>query len=209
MDTTREKEIVFSIDGGRLCLDFANTASNRLETPVRDKLTSYGVLISWGRQAGAITPGQEQSLLARSEEKPKEAAEILEQAIALREAIYGIFSHVAAGASPDQAAMETLNEAIARSLVHARLVYHGGSFEWGWEEGEGALDRVLWPVARSAADLLTSEQLDRVAECASDDCGWLFMDMSRNHSRRWCDMSDCGNRAKARRFYERKRAAAS
>jgi predicted RNA-binding Zn ribbon-like protein len=66
---------------------------------------------------------------------------------------------------------------------------------------------VAWWVARSAAELLTSKELTSVRECAGYDCGRLFMDGTKNRSRRWCDMASCGNRAKGRRHYERRKAA--
>ena len=75
-------------------------------------------------------------------------------------------------------------------------------------DDEGALDRPLWPVLRSAAALLTSDDIARIRECAAERCAWLFIDHSRNRSRRWCDMRDCGNRAKARRHYARAKARA-
>jgi predicted RNA-binding Zn ribbon-like protein len=156
-----------------------------------------------------LSAGEAERLLHEAERRPREAEETLSQARALREAIYDIFSAEAAGARPHDNDLAALNTALVGALAHARLVSTEHGIEWGWEPLPDALDRMLWPVARSAADLLTSDDLERVTECASDSCGWLFMDMSRNHSRRWCDMSDCGNRAKAKRHYERKRAAAS
>jgi predicted RNA-binding Zn ribbon-like protein len=86
-----------------------------------------------------------------------------------------------------------------------RVIRNESGFTWGWDKQSDALDRMLWPVARSAADLLTSDHLNRVHQCGGKDCTWLFVDTSRNHSRQWCDMGDCGNRAKARRFYQRTR----
>jgi predicted RNA-binding Zn ribbon-like protein len=70
-----------------------------------------------------------------------------------------------------------------------------------------ALDRMLWPLAHSAAELLASSERARVRLCEGEDCGWLFLDTSRNGARHWCDMKDCGNRAKVRRFRERQRVA--
>jgi predicted RNA-binding Zn ribbon-like protein len=64
----------------------------------------------------------------------------------------------------------------------------------------------LWPIVLAAAELLTSAGRARVRECAAHGCGWLFLDTSRSQRRRWCTMASCGNRAKARRFYERTRA---
>ena len=86
----------------------------------------------------------------------------------------------------------------------------GQCYTWEWAKYDQDLDRPLWPVARTAADLLTSGRLDRVRECpGADGCGWLFYDTSKNGSRRWCSMEGCGNVAKARRLYARRRAASS
>jgi predicted RNA-binding Zn ribbon-like protein len=103
--------------------------------------------------------------------------------------------------------LRTLNRAIGRAMSHAGLTPSRGRFEWSWPEAPLDLDRVSWWVARSAAELLTSPDLTFVRECAGYDCGWLFMDTTKNRSRRWCNMSTCGNRAKGRRHYERRRAA--
>jgi len=134
------------------------------------------------------------------------ATAVLERAIALREAIYRIFSAISHGRPPQAADLATYNAELSGALAHSRIVSTAEGFAWDWRRAEDALDRMLWPVVRDAAGLLTSEKLDRIGECADDRCGWLFLDVSRNRSRRWCAMEDCGNRAKARRHYERKRA---
>ena len=104
---------------------------------------------------------------------------------------------------PDLAA---LNAALSKVLANACLVPAEDGFAWAWGGEDAALRRVLWPIVRSAAELLTSDKLDRVGQCAGDSCGWLFLDTSRNRSRRWCEMEHCGNRAKARRHYRRQQA---
>ncbi len=81
-------------------------------------------------------------------------------------------------------------------------------FEWAWPTAAGDLTSMLWPVAWSASQLLTSPELARVKTCANERCGWLFIDSSRKHNRKWCQMGVCGNRAKARRFYERQKRRA-
>ena len=91
----------------------------------------------------------------------------------------------------------------------SRFEEGGACFSWTWDCNEEALDGVLWPVVRSAAELLTSEEAKLVRECASDTCTWLFVDRSRTHRRKWCDMAVCGNRAKARRHYQRRAQAKS
>ncbi len=192
-----------SLVGGRLCLDFANTVGSHAGEHPNEHLHSYRDLVAWSRHAGILAEAEERRLLAAAEGRPGEAGGVLERAVALREAIYRIFSAVAAGRAPDAADLETLNVALARALVHAQIVLAGDGFAWAWRDHEGALDRMLWPVARSAGELLTSEELRNVRECAGRDCGWLFMDASPSRRRRWCDMKVCGNRAKARRHYER------
>jgi predicted RNA-binding Zn ribbon-like protein len=205
MYTLKDELYTFDFSGGELCLDFANTVSTHSEVRMEEHVTSYSRLISWGRQAGILTEGEEARLGYEAEGHPDEAAAVHRRAIALREAIYRIFSVVVKGEQASLSDVDVLNKELSNGLAHALIIQRGDGFEWDWEASEGALDRVLWVVARSAADLLTSDKLLRVTECASERCGWLFMDLSRNHSRRWCDMNECGNRAKARRHYERTR----
>jgi predicted RNA-binding Zn ribbon-like protein len=100
-----------------------------------------------------------------------------------------------------------LNDALAAGARYRRLVPEREGFGWTWVESEEPLEDVLWPVAQSAAELLTSDAMERVKECRNQQCTWLFVDRSRNGSRRWCDMKDCGNRAKARRHYARQKGS--
>lgn len=190
---------------GRLCLDFANTLGDRTGDRPHEWLSSYANLVAWGKLAGALSAEAAASLRREAREHPADASRVLGEAIQLREVIYGIFSAVAAGHEPQPTILEKLNKALPEALAHRQIVPVDGEFAWDWVEGHLALDRMLWPVLDSAAELLTSDSLNRVGECKSEGCGWLFMDMSRNHSRRWCDMGDCGNREKARRHYKRKR----
>ncbi len=190
---------------GSLCLDFANTLSWRDSDRQHDWLSSYANLVEWGRMVGIVSDETANTLHREAAHDPVQADKVLKGAVELREAIYRIFSAIAAGSSPQAADVNALNDVLADALTHLRIFFEAERFAWDWIGSDGALDRMLWPVARSAADLLTSEELNRVGECQGDGCGWLFMDMSRNRSRRWCDMGDCGNRAKARRFYLRKK----
>ena len=193
--------------GGALCLDFANTVGNHKTGEPSEHLAGYADWVAWGQHAGALTPAQARRLVAESARHPAEAKEVFKRATELREAIYRIFAAIAENASLKSTDLDRLNEALAHGLGHARIVTTPEGFRWDWTE-EAALDRVEWLVARSAADLLTSGNLDRVRQCGDAECGWLFIDTSRNRSRRWCDMNDCGNRAKARRHYRRLRSIA-
>ena len=191
-------EATFELVGGKLSLDFVNTFDGSRDTGNgREKLTSYADLVSWSRQAGIITNGEAKGLLREASRRPREAAEVLEQAIALREAIYRIFRAVINERSPDKADLAALNAALSRALAQSQVVRQGEGFVWDWSRDDDAMDRLLWPVTRSAAELLTSEELSRARECGGDECTWLFMDTSKNRSRRWCDMKGCGNRAKS------------
>lgn len=194
-----------TLAGGRTCLNFVNTVGGRHPEPVREHLQDYGDLVAWSRHAGLLGEAKAQRLVEAAEQRPAEAAQVLAQAIILRETIYRIFSTIAAGISPAPADINTLNEALTIALVKLEVRATETGFSWGWRQEPETLDVMLWPVIRSAGELLTSEDLERVRECAGDGCGWLFLDLSRNHSRRWCAMNDCGNRAKAKRHYQRNR----
>ena len=204
---TQPRQPDWDLTAGRLELDFANTVEDRPGPRPVDGLTSYARLVDWARAAGLLTDGAGQRLLREAAARPAEAAAVLERALVLREAIYRIFRAVADGQAPEPSGLDVLNAALAWSLPHARVVPVGDGFAWGWDRDD-RLDRMLWPIARSAADLLTSDQTSAVRECSAHDCSWLFMDTSRNGSRRWCNMQVCGNRAKARRHQQRKRAMA-
>jgi predicted RNA-binding Zn ribbon-like protein len=193
----------FDMNGGRLCLNFSNTVGAHAGDHPSEHLHSYADLVRWSQQAGIATGRQAQQLLHEAAQAPPKAAIILKRAIALREIIYRIFSAIAAGRSPRIADLEELNKMLSRVLVKLQIVQVKEGFRWDWMMKEETLDMMLWPVVRSAAELLTSEELHRVRECANETCGWVFLDTSKNHSRRWCDMKSCGNAAKARRYYAR------
>jgi predicted RNA-binding Zn ribbon-like protein len=205
--TGQETEYVFDFSGGRLCLDFTNTVSGSRAHPT-ERLNDYQDLVSWGRQAGVLGDREAQRLAQAARQDPDAAARALAKTVEFREALFRILAAAVSIRPPDPDDLAVLNAMLPRALSHQRIERQAGGFAWGWTEDAEALDRMLWPVARSAADLLVSPELKRVRQCAGANCDWLFVDMSRNGSRRWCDMSECGNRAKARRYYERHRAKA-
>jgi predicted RNA-binding Zn ribbon-like protein len=200
---------IFDFTGGLLCLDFANTVDDRPDVHPQEHLNSYHDLVSWGQQAQVLAEREAQSLLEEAARRPAEATSVLERALGVREAIFRIFKSVSEDLVPEEDDLVSLSAAVADAQVHARIVPKTGGFDWDWSGDENELDRMLWPVVRSAADLLTSDELDDIRLCASETCNWLFIDTSKNHSRRWCDMKSCGNRAKARRFYGRKKSSSS
>lgn len=192
-----------------ISLDFANTADWHAGPNPEEQLTSYAKAVEWGRRVGALSDAQARVLLTRAEADPGQAGAALRRIVALREAVYRIYSALSHDRSPDPADLQLLNLELNTASAHLRLVPvpgEGRRFDWAWTGMDSDLASLLWPVARAASLLLTSPRLERVRECAGEACGWVFMDLSRNGSRRWCDMADCGNRAKARRYRERQRA---
>ena len=163
--------------------------------------------------AGSLPEAQLARLSAESARHPAEAAAALGRALDLREAIFRLFLALAEGESAPPAELADLNRALADALAQARVAEDGrnvsGRFAWAWADAPLSLEMPLWPVARSAAELLTSSDLSALRVCASETCAWLFLDTSRNGSRRWCSMRTCGNRAKARRHHARVRAASA
>jgi len=194
----------FDLSGGALCLDFTNTVGDRPRGS-QEHLQAYSDLLSWSRQTEALQEAEEMSLAGRAEGKPEEASEVFARALVLRETIYRIFSAVAEGRRPPAPDLAALNQALKPIVAHRQVLEKGDRFGWIWSGPEWALDRMLWPVLYSTAELLTSLEVSLVRECASDRCSWLFVDRSRTHRRRWCDMKTCGNRAKARRHYRRRK----
>jgi predicted RNA-binding Zn ribbon-like protein len=208
MEALADVPYEFEISGGALCLDLTNTVSNRGTEPI-ERLVGYGDLVDWARQAGAADDGEARALRRRAAAEPDAAAAVLARARALREALYALFSAAAAGRPGPEPALAVLNAELPAALARRRLARDGAAYRWRDAAGEDGppLDAPLAPAVRSAAELLTSDELALVRECAADTCGWLFLDRSRNRSRRWCDMKVCGNRAKARRHYRRRKAA--
>ena len=196
---------VFDLDGGRPCLDFANT----LSATSGEHLFSNADLLAFADQSGLLTRDDLEWLRAEGERDPARAEAVLVRAHRLRAAIYAIFSAIAAGERARQDDLDLLNLELAGALRHAGVVPNGNDDERGYRWGWGApdIDAPLWSICRSAAELLTSnEDNRRVRECGGEDCRWLFLDTSKNRSRQWCSMQSCGNRHKARRHYQRRRA---
>ena len=205
----------FRYVGERVCLDFIDTVSGRLPNPrsgrrdyidriETERLADFGDLLSWARGADLLSKAELAELESEAGKAPASATRVLNRARLLREAMYRVFKAAIEEWSPEASDLDVLNRELATVRSQERLVRSGERFAWSWSGSQAAgLDRVLYPILRSAAELLTGDDLDRVAQCGGEDCHWLFLDTSRNRSRRWCDMAECGNRAKVRRFRER------
>ncbi|HEY3097858.1 MAG TPA: ABATE domain-containing protein [Methylomirabilota bacterium] len=192
---------------GCLALDLANTVSWRASATPIERLPSADDYIRWATQARVVTPRDARQLARQARRKPAETAAAVAQAHRLREAIYRAFSALADGARPSEDDLAVINAVLSEAMRHLRVTSRAdGSYVFTWEQGAPRVSRLIWPVAKSAADVLTSSRLGRLKKCPSASCGWLFVDRTRNGTRRWCDMRVCGNRAKARRYYHRRRS---
>jgi predicted RNA-binding Zn ribbon-like protein len=207
LETLHAHGDTYTADSGHVVLDYVNTLSWRTRAEKVEFLSNYSDLVTWGVISGLLTEEQARSYLEGERKAHEQAAAVYLRSIALREALYHILSAYSSAGQPELTDIAVLNQELAQALSFRRLKWSEDGFNWSWEEGPGDLESLLWKIAGAAADLLTSATLERVGECQGVGCGWLFIDTSKNHSRRWCDMEGCGNRAKARRHYKRKQAA--
>ena len=196
----------FELSGGALCLDFANTVLRRNQPGrTQDELEDYSRLVGFAKQSKLLSPAKADLQRARALKSPLTASHVIPAAKALREAIYRVFSSLAARKSIAPEDVKLLEKFALEALKQRSLMpLPKGGYRWQWKPDEADNpEQMLWPIALSAGELLTSDLISSVRECAADDCAWLFLDESRNRSRRWCDMKVCGNRQKARRHYHR------
>ncbi len=189
-----------------MCLDFANTGGDqKAPEPSEDKIHDYAELVAFGVQTGDLSAADARKLLTAANHSPAKAEKALRKARDLRGAIYGVFASTAVERKTSREDVERLNRFLGEALSHSTLVAKNGGYVRTWDD-TASLERPLWPIVASAAELMTSPEFEMVRQCNSERCSWLFVDRSRNHARRWCDMKVCGNRAKAKRHYERVKA---
>jgi predicted RNA-binding Zn ribbon-like protein len=189
---------------GHPALEFTNTIHYHASEHPGETLFRYEDLLSWTKKVGLLHREKIEILASKATSQPDEAAAVFGKSLQLREALYRIFVATTKGKSPADEDMTIFNAVLAHLTNGAQVVHHAGEFEWRWKFDEEALDVPLYVIALSAVNLMTSEYRQWVGQCADEDgCGWLFVDTSKNHSRRWCNINDCGNRAKQRRFQKR------
>jgi len=185
----------FELLGGALCLDFANTVHQYGAPDPQDDLRDFDDLRLWGLQTGTWPArGGVRGSLAD-----------LRRAKQARDLIYRVLSKLAAGKDPASQDLDKLNHHLAQALSQRKLGWSDKGATWTWTSAKDPVDLLLWRVFDSCATLLTSHEWRRIRECGSATCTWLFLDQSKNGTRRWCDMKRCGNREKSRRHYARVR----
>ena len=192
----------FQLVGDHPVLDFANTLDYRYE-PAKsvELLESVGDLVRFGSESGLLTVAEANQLGLRAHKHS--AGQILRRARELREGIERIFAALSDGRTVAASDLDGLNTWAQEALVHRRIERRNHLFLWRWQDTALSPEGVLWRIAQAAAELLTSPEARLVGRCSADNCRWLFLDKSKNHSRRWCDMRICGNRQKAQAYYRR------
>ncbi|HEU5303838.1 MAG TPA: CGNR zinc finger domain-containing protein [Gemmatimonadales bacterium] len=196
--------------GGNPALDLVNTVDWTSRGPEHDRLSDYDRLTRWAEGAGVISARAGGLLRSRAKVRPGEADAAYRLALRARALLARLFGAIARG-DPNGDALNDFNGLLGQALQGMRIAPAGKArrgrrgLKLGWPNlGEG-LDAVIWPVLWSAATLLVSDEAPRIRICGGPDCGWMYVDRSRNRLRRWCQMETCGTREKSRRRYERMR----
>jgi predicted RNA-binding Zn ribbon-like protein len=195
----------FALDGGQLALDFTNTVDWRRTEKEHEWLKTYPDLLGWGVRVGLLGREMAETLAQSAQGEPDEAARALLQARELRELLFRVFNAVVEDRPPEPEDWRRFTEAVRTAMASAEIARKNGGFFWSFDHEMQRLDFFRGPLLKAASELLIDGDLSRLKRCGTPDCQWLFLDTSKNNSRRWCDMQSCGNRAKARRHYQRAR----
>ena len=198
-------ELPFKYVGGDASLDLVNTVDWTERGPEKERLTDYARLTLWAEGVGIVSKADAERLRRAGAARPKEARAAHGAALRLRGVLQRLYESVAAGRRSDPS-WEELNEVLGEALRRLGVSPPRKgqvSAEWEWH-GTESLESLLWPVIWSAATLLTSEEAGRIRVCAGPDCGWMYVDRSRNGLRRWCQMETCGTLEKSRRRAEKR-----
>lgn len=187
-----------AVDAERV-LAFINTLSSRPTASPVERLDSYQALVDWAREQHVISGAAADRLSAEARKHPGHATAVLHKARTFREALNGLAQAIEAGKAPSHDTLETIGTFLSAAYANARLVPSEGVLQW-MASAEDDLERIIWEIGRAAGRLVISPRLMRVRACGASDCGWWFVDDTKNRSRRWCDMKLCGNREKLRRY---------
>ena len=199
----------FRCPGGELCLDFCNTGQDVRGTGRAEDewLTDFGEFVAWLQAAGALSAKQASALRATAERSPEAAQRVWSRALRFREALARALLAKAQGRAAFTDDLELIEQEYARSARYARLAPAEEGFRWVLPADADELDLTLRPLAESAVSLMTSPRMARLRRCGNATCYWLFIDETKNASRRWCEMASCGNVMKVRRHRARARRA--
>lgn len=188
--------------GGHPALDLVNTLHWRKTDRPLETLVSYPDVLTFARGIGELSDQESRRALEAAAADPIRSADALSHLVRTREVLYRVFTAIAAGLEPPEPDFTELRKANADALEHGALVAREEGFAMTWANTD-VERRVARPLAHKAFQLLLSSEHQRVKQCHDEGCGWLFLDHSKNASRRWCSMDICGSRAKSRAHYRR------
>ena len=195
----------FLFVGNYLCLDFVNTEMMEAGQPV-DRLNSFESLMAWLVQAHTLDQPQADDILGNWK-GTREAESTFQNAVGLRSSLREMAERLVKGKLVPESTVAEINQCLAHQTGHAELKRARGGFEKRFQADFRVPEQLLWLVAESASDLLCYADLTLVKKCENTACVLFFYDTTKNHSRRWCSMSVCGNRMKVAAHYQRLREA--
>jgi predicted RNA-binding Zn ribbon-like protein len=191
----------FKLYAGHPALELVNTLDLRFSANATELIPAYSDLLRLTAQLRLLTADQARKLTRTID--AKDAQRVLASTIELREALAAVLYSRIDGGKPPAAQVETLEKHFHAAALHRRLRTGNSHLVWSWSGAEQQAEIPLWKLAQAASDLLVSSDAQRIKDCGDPTCRWLFLDLSKNHTRRWCDMKTCGNRMKARRHQAR------
>jgi predicted RNA-binding Zn ribbon-like protein len=202
--SSQERNKPFELVAGHPVLDLVNTLDWRFRESGPDELLAgYDDLLRFAAQSEILSPKQIRQIVRHG--SGANAADAVVACRELREAAAEIFYAAIDSRTPPGSQIKIVERIFKQARERQRLTWVGSHVAWEWPASECGPDLPLWVLAISAARLLLSDDMRLLRACEKPDCRWLFLDTSKNHSRRWCDMKICGNRMKARRFKEQHR----
>jgi predicted RNA-binding Zn ribbon-like protein len=193
----------FQLHAGHAALELVNTLDDRFTPHAKELLAGYRDLLRFSEQLQLLNPGEAGRLATHVTEE--EGRRVLAEVIELREALSSLFYGRIDGRRSSSQILEILRAHFRRAAGHRVLETEGQQWTWSWRGVEGDPEYPLWRLAHEAEELIVSPLAGLVKDCGVPTCRWLFLDTSKNHTRRWCSMQTCGNRMKARRFQSAKR----
>jgi predicted RNA-binding Zn ribbon-like protein len=205
-----QTQLPFKYLGGDASLDLVNTVDWTPRGLANERVTSYERLTRWAEGARLVPSSDAERLRTAARSRPGEARIAVTRARRLRSVLQRLYAGLAGGAL-EASGWDDFNAELAEALKHLAVERRRSERkralrpDWTWRVPEGRLDAFLWPVVWSAARLLTSDEADQIRVCGGPDCGWIYVDRSRNGQRRWCAMETCGTAEKTRRRRERHR----
>ena len=192
----------YAFIGNNLSLDFVNTVGYISSENPTENLNSFSDLIEWSKQGKLISDDEAIVIFTKAKKNILESEKVFRRVLRLRKSVYDIFRSVISGEEIFDKDLTVFNRELSLAMSKAEIFCREGELIWDWKND--GIERILFLITRVAAQLLTSSDLEKLKCCSGENCGWLFYDTSKNKRRQWCDMRDCGNLAKARRFRVKK-----